>query len=194
MCGQIFTAQAPPAAEGEKYDDTVASMIALLKYGTGQPFYRQDRLQKSLGVPLPASTQWDIVSAHAAILVPASDELIRQAAQGQVLHNDDTTVKILELVNAQEQIESGEDRSPDQRRGTFTSGIVATATGHRIALFFSGRKHGGENLTEVLRHRASDLPAPDPNVRCALPESAQRIGHDRRQLPGPWPAAVRRRQ
>ena len=68
LCGQIFTAQAPPAAEGEKYDDTVASMIALLKYGTGQPFYRQDRLQKSLGVPLPASTQWDIVSAHAAIL------------------------------------------------------------------------------------------------------------------------------
>ena len=84
LCGQIFTAQAPAAVVGaEKYDATVASMVALLKYGTGQPFYRQDKLQKSLGVPLPASTQWEIVSAQAPTLAPASDELIRQAAQGR---------------------------------------------------------------------------------------------------------------
>ena len=37
------------------------SMIALLKYGSGVPFYRLERLQESLGIPLPASTQWDIV-------------------------------------------------------------------------------------------------------------------------------------
>jgi transposase len=160
LCGQIFTAQAPPAAEGEKYDDTVASMVALLKYGTGQPFYRQDKLQKSLGVPLPASTQWDIVSAQVPTLAPVSDELIRQAAQGAVIHNDDTTVKILELVNAKEKAEAGKEPFPDRRTGTFTSGIVATAAGHRIALFFSGRQHGGENLADVLRHRASDLPPP----------------------------------
>jgi transposase len=163
LCGQIFTAQAPPAAEGEKYDDTVASMVALLKYGTGQPFHRQDRLQKSLGVPLPASTQWEIVSAQAPALAPASDELIRQAAQGTLIHNDDTTVKILELVHAKEKKASGEEEPfPDssERTGTFTSGIVATSAGHRIALFFSGRKHGGENLAHVLRQRASDLPPP----------------------------------
>jgi transposase len=163
LCGQIFTAQSPPAAEGEKYDDTVASMVALLKYGTGQPFHRQDRLQKSLGVPLPASTQWEIVSAQAPALAPASDELIRQAAQGTLIHNDDTTVKILELVHAKKKTASGEeDPSPDssERTGTFTSGIIATSAGHRIALFFSGRKHGGENLADVLRQRASDLPPP----------------------------------
>jgi len=164
LCGEIFTAQAPPAVAGaEKYDATVASMVALLKYGTGQPFHRQDKLQKSLGVPLPASTQWEIVSDAAPSLAPASDELIRQAAQGTVLYNDDTTVKILELVHAQENTAPcEEDRSPDscERTGTFTSGIVATAAGHRIALFFSGRKHGGENLADVLRHRARDLPPP----------------------------------
>ena len=77
-------------------------MIALLKYGTGQPFHRQEKLQESLGIPLPASTQWDIVAAQAPTLAPASDELIRQAAQGDVLHNDDTTVKILELIDAKE--------------------------------------------------------------------------------------------
>ena len=164
LCGEIFTAQAPEGIAGaEKYDATVASMVALLKYGTGQPFHRQDKLQKSLGVPLPASTQWDIVAAAAPELTPASDELIRQAAQGTVVHNDDTTVKILELMHAKEKTASDEeDPSPDssQRTGTFTSGIVATSAGHRIALFFSGRKHGGENLADVLRHRAVDLPPP----------------------------------
>jgi transposase len=178
LCGEIFTAQPPEGIAGaEKYDATVASMIALLKYGTGQPFHRQDKLQKSLGVPLPASTQWEIVAVAAAELTPASDELIRQAAQGAVVHNDDTTVKILELMHAKEKTASDEqDASPDssdfggpiemgapsraERTGTFTSGIVATSAGHRIALFFSGRKHGGENLADVLRQRASDLPPP----------------------------------
>lgn len=164
LCGEIFTAQAPAAVEGaEKYDATVPSMIALLKYGTGQPFHRQDKLQKSLGVPLPASTQWDIVAAAAPELTPASNELIRQAAQGTLIHNDDTTVKILELMHAKETATSDEQASsPDssERTGTFTSGIVATSAGHRIALFFSGRKHGGENLTDVLRQRAADLPPP----------------------------------
>jgi transposase len=170
LCGQIFTAQAPAAVAGaEKYDATVASMVALLKYGTGQPFYRQDKLQKSLGVPLPASTQWEIVSAQAPTLAPASDELIRQAAQGEVLHNDDTTVKILELVHAKENSqtsaeadESSEDPTPasSERTGTFTSGIVSTSAEHRIALFFSGKQHAGENLDQVLRQRAADLPPP----------------------------------
>jgi transposase len=163
LCGEIFTAEPPEGIAGaDKYDATVASMVALLKYGTGQPFHRQDKLQKSLGVPLPASTQWDIVSAAAPELTPASDELIRQAAQGTIVHNDDTTVKILELMRAKEKTASGENPSADssERRGMFTSGIVATVAGHRIALFFSGRKHGGENLADVLRQRASDLPPP----------------------------------
>ena len=46
----------------EKYDATAGSMIALLKYGTGMPFHREEKLQGNLGIPLPASTQWDIVA------------------------------------------------------------------------------------------------------------------------------------
>src|SRR6185312_15464518 len=81
-----------------KYDATAGSMIGLLKYGSGLPFNRLDGLQGNLEIPLPASTQWEIVRAVAANLAPAFEELIRQAAQGEVLHNDDTTVKILELM------------------------------------------------------------------------------------------------
>lgn len=47
-----------------------------------------------------------------------------------------------------------------ERRGLFTSGFVSTSEGRRIALFFSGRRHAGENLADVLAHRAGDLPAP----------------------------------
>jgi hypothetical protein len=42
----------------------------------------------------------------------------------------------------------------------FTSGIVSTREGRRIALFFSGRQHAGENLRDVLTQRAAGLPPP----------------------------------
>ena len=46
------------------------------------------------------------------------------------------------------------------RTGLFTSGVVATGSGQRIALFFSGVRHAGENLQEVLLRRSMDLPPP----------------------------------
>src|SRR3990172_3576399 len=53
------------------YDHTVASMIGLLKYGSGLPFNRVQRLQGSCELPLAASTQWDIVHAAASLIAPA---------------------------------------------------------------------------------------------------------------------------
>jgi transposase len=162
LCGRVFTAAAPAEVGSAKYDATAGSMIALLKYGSGLPFNRLEGLQGYLEVPLPASTQWDIVQAVAARLTPAFDELIRQAAQGDVLHNDDTTVKILELIGqrGRPEILAGAKDETDGRTGLFTSGVVALRDGHRVALFFSGRRHAGENLAEVLRHRAAELPPP----------------------------------
>jgi len=164
LCGQVFTAPAPAEAEHDKYDATAGSMIGLLKYGSGLPFNRLEGLQGHLEIPLPASTQWDIVQAVATSLTPAFDELIRQAAQGDVLHNDDTTVKILELMGQrrQEVLARAEEeaKDADQRSGLYTSGVVALRDGHRVALFFSGHRHAGENLAQVLKHRAEELPPP----------------------------------
>ena len=158
LCGKVFTAELAEAAGTRKYDAKAASMIALLKYGSGLPFNRLEGLQRNLEIPLPASTQWDIVSAFTPGIEPAFEELIRQAAQGDVLHNDDTTVKILELMgNHARQVD---DASAASRRGLFTSGVVATREGRRVALFFSGRRHAGENLAEVLKLRAAQLDAP----------------------------------
>jgi len=164
LCGQVFTAPAPAEAASDKYDATAGSMIGLLKYGSGLPFNRLEGLQGYLGIPLPASTQWDIVAAVAANLEPAFAELIRQAAQGDVLHNDDTTVKILEFMGQRRQEalaraqEEGDDTDPHS--GLFTSGVVALREGHQVALFLSGPRHAGENLAQVLKLRAQQLPPP----------------------------------
>jgi transposase len=164
LCGEVFTAAAPQGVGSQKYDATSGSMIALLKYGSGMPFNRSEGLQGSLGVPLPASTQWEIVWAKAEKIAPAYEELICQAAQGEVVYNDDTTVKILEFMGSRAKElafanDSAKQESSD-RRGLFTSGVVSTRDGRRIALFFSGRKHAGENLKDVLVRRAETLDAP----------------------------------
>ena len=94
-CGQVFTAQEPEGVGPDKYDETAAAMIAQLKYGAGTPFYRLEQLESQLGIPLPAATQWEIVEEAAQVIKPARDELIRQAAQGTVVHNDDTSMRVL---------------------------------------------------------------------------------------------------
>jgi transposase len=165
LCGEVFTADAPQAVGPQKYDASSGSMIALLKYGSGLPFYRLEGLEESLGIPLPASTQWEIVKELAAAIAPAYKELITQAAQGEVLHNDDTTMTILALKQYSpekpEPAQDFEDCEPaPQRSGIFTSGIVSTCAGQKIALFFTGHKHAGENLTEVLKKRTKELGPP----------------------------------
>lgn len=157
LCGEVFTAKAPEGIGEEKYDAASASMIGLLKYGSGLPFNRLQRLQGNLGIPLPASTQWEIVESASRKIIPVYKELIRQAAQGEVLHNDDTTMKILDLMgqNQDKREEGAKDSS--ERKGLFTSGIISKIDNHKIALFFTGRKHAGENLEQVLAMRASKL-------------------------------------
>lgn len=159
LCGEVFTARAPEGVGSEKYDETASSMVALVKYGTGLPFNRIEKLQASLGIPLPAATQWELVRRAWERIAPAYEELVRQAAQGEVLHNDDTTMKILELCG-QSRDDAMDDDKADERTGVFTSGIVSVSGGRKIALFFTGRKHAGENLEKVLAERAEELGPP----------------------------------
>jgi hypothetical protein len=86
--------------------------------------------------------------------------------------------------------QSGKDETAEDRSGIYTSGIVSTKDGRKIALYFSGHKHAGENLAQVLRRRAQELDAPiqmcDGLVR-DLPEElrvivANCLAHARRQF------------
>ena len=151
LCGEIFTAAAPEAMGNEKYDAAAGAMIALLKYGSGLPFNRLEQLQGALGVPLAASTQWEIVDDGAEKIIVAWQELVGNAAQGSVLYNDDTTARILSLIQ--------ENAAADpKRKGMFTTGILSEVEGHKVALFFTGRNHAGENLAQVLEKRRAKNP------------------------------------
>jgi hypothetical protein len=137
-------------------------MMALLRYGAGMPGNRLDHLQRDLETPVPSSTQWDVLDQRVALIRPAYDELRRQAAQGSVVHNDDTYVRILAFMGKRraELLLHGELEDPE-RTGLFTTAIVSISEARQpIAVFATGCKHAGENLTALLAQRAADLPPP----------------------------------
>ncbi|MFC1611097.1 IS66 family transposase, partial [Myxococcota bacterium] len=154
-CSAIFTAPLPAAAgPPEKFDESVTSTIGLLRYGFGMPFNRLERLQESVNIPLPASTQWDLVNRSAHYLEPVFIELIREAATGEILYNDDTTMRILELLEERKKKPPSEKSKGRERTGTFTTGVISTVGERQIALYLTGPNHAGENLETVLAERA----------------------------------------
>ena len=175
LCGKVFTADSPKditqpserentdVAEKKtkvaKYDETAGSMIANMKYGSGFPWYRMEKLQENLGIPLSASTQWDIVEKVANRIHPVFEELKKHAAQGEVIHNDDTIMKVMELMNPPgKQSEQGQKKTG--RSGVFTTGILSIKDQRKTALFYTGTKHAGENLEDLLKKRDEDRSPP----------------------------------
>lgn len=161
-CGEVFTAEQPEEARGEKYDATAAAMIAVLHYGAGVPFHRLDRVQDQLGTPLPSSTQWEVARDRAEAVVPAYEELMNEAAQADLVHTDDTYACILDLVGERraDLMKEGSLANPE-RTGLFTTAMVSKVDDTKtIALFATGRAHAGENLDALLEQRAEGLASP----------------------------------
>jgi transposase len=160
LCGVIFTAKTPDGVGEDKYDAKAIAMVALLKYGSGMPFYRLESLQKALDIPLPDATQWEMVCSGLKPLTPVADKLFDTAANGQLFHNDDTSARILEYMGKRGK-KAPPDKSLDpKRKGLFTTGIIAQSGDNRISIFSSGRHHAGENLRKLLQKRKLGLEAP----------------------------------
>jgi transposase len=160
VCGQLFSATPPVEAGQEKYAPNVAPMLAILRYGYGLPMNRMAQLQEDVGVPLPSGTQWELIDEHGLELAGVYEGFLRYAADGEIFFNDDTPVKILTV---QKQIRQDEDRPAVERHprtGVFTTGIVVKKGEHTLTLFFSGRRHAGENLQALLDRRSGALDAP----------------------------------
>jgi hypothetical protein len=155
LCGALLTAPPPPEAGLDKYDSSNGIMLVLLRYGAGLPMYRIAKWQTYFGVPLPPSTQWELIEAVSEIPELIYQALSDEAAQGQVLFNDDTHMRVQSL---RQEIATAPE-SP-KRTGIFTTGIIAKVEQRQIALFFTGQKHAGENLNELLRRRAAHRPPP----------------------------------
>lgn len=158
-CLEIFTAELPEGVDAEKYDANATAMVALLHYGSGMPFNRLEKLQESVGVPLPSSTQYEMVEKGAKALAPVFEELIDTAAQGDLIHNDDTTAKILDWMGKRKNNRPIDEAKPD-RSGLFTTGIISIKGDQRISLYYTGTQHAGENLASLLAHRKLELNPP----------------------------------
>jgi len=168
----------------EKFDATADVAIALMKYGAGMPLYRLSRLQTLMGVPVPVATQFERCEAAAEVIQPVFLELQRQAAAGEVLHTDDTGVTILACLKENERLPA------DARQGLHTTGIGARVGEHAVALYFSGRRHSGENLAALITQRPQNLTPPivmaDAESKNWIGEFAQVVAkclaHGRRQF------------
>jgi transposase len=161
LCGKLEKAQLPAEAGAEKYDPTVASTVAVLRYGQGLPLNRLQQLQSSAGIPLPASVQWELVrDALDQGIGAAYQHFLTTAAQGQLVHNDDTNMTVLELSAKIRKNETVHDEKP-ARKGVYTTNILSRDdTRPTISLFFTGARHAGENLRALLSRRLTDLPPP----------------------------------
>src|SRR5215813_8717396 len=150
-CQQRYVAPLPEGVNEERYDATCDATIALMRYGGGLPWHRQAGLQAMGGVPLAEATMWERCEATADAAMGIFLRLIRLAAGGEIMHTDDTWVRILSCLK--------EDKA-EKGWATNTSGIVVKTGGRKIALYLSGRRHAGENLAELLAKRDERLARP----------------------------------
>lgn len=158
LCQKIFTAKLPDGVAGNSRSDYAAkAIVTLLKYRGGIPFYRQGQVQEILGAPVSASEIWEMTEDVANALQPIHSVLCQMASNAPLIHNDDTTAKILSRMKELKKL--GEEA---ERTGTFTTGIVAIfdETGVTINLFFTGKNHAGENLNNLLNDRDKNLVPP----------------------------------
>lgn len=145
VCNIIFTPNVTEELqEKPKYDASCAVAIAIHKYSLGATFYRMDKFQSMLGIPVPKSTQWDLVDDLYDAINPVFSALEHLAAQSDDLKFDDSPHKILKLP------------MDSKRKSCVTTGIIAHHNKHPIKLLYTGVNLAGENVNNLLEQRIVD--------------------------------------
>ena len=156
-CGQLFTASVPAAAGTEKYTARARAVLALARYYLGLPWHRLEGFQALVGVPVPDATQWDQGEIVGDCSYPIFLQLEKEAAQGEVIFQDDTPGRVLTLMK-ENQLARAKARAqgktkPNERTGMQTTALIVQVGDHRICLYYTGRRHAGENLEALLTKR-----------------------------------------
>ena len=147
-----------------------------------------------LGVPVPDATQWDQIEKVGDGSYRVFAHLERLAAQGELIHQDDTSVRMRSLIDENRTMRAhaeapGFSRSTE-RTGMFTTALVVQVGERTICLYDSGRAHAGENLKALLAQRQAGLDKPlvmsDALSRNAVDEDGlircHCLAHGRRQF------------
>jgi transposase len=163
-CGQIFTASLPTEAGEDKYSPRARAVLAIGRYYLGLPLYRLQSYQAMLGVPVADATQWDQIEKVGDCSYVVFAYLETLAAQGELIYQDDTSVRILTLLKENQERQAraeamGFSRSKE-RTGMFTTALVVKVGERILCLYYSGRSHAGENLAALLEQREAEQGKP----------------------------------
>lgn len=170
LCQKIFEADFADK-DSAKYDSRMVALIVVLKYLMSMPFFRITRFLEQFKIPFPASTQWDLVDGLAQKLEFFWIYWIELSVESKTFCIDDTTGKVLTLIkenkersaaNKAEEVtgKTAKKTKDSPRVEICTSGILCELScGHKLSLFFTGRKNAGENLDVLLEKRSSSEPA-----------------------------------
>jgi transposase len=142
-CGQIFKADLPPEAGDEKYDASAKISIVMNKYSSGTPFYRLAAQQEQQLIPLPPSTQWDLVEEVADSMLPVYIELEKQTATAELFFIDDSPHLVL-----------------DAGKKHNLTGVVARVGEKWVTLYLMGEGQAGKKIAALLKKRPPGLPPP----------------------------------
>ena len=163
-CGQMFTAPLPAEAGTEKYSPRARAVLAVSRYYLGLPFFRVEAYQAMLGVPVPDATQWDQIEQLGDCSYKVFAYLETLAAQGELIHQDDTSVRILSLMAENRTHQTAAEAlgcaRSQERTGMFTTALVVKVGEQTICLYYSSRSHAGENLQALLEQREAERDKP----------------------------------
>lgn len=168
-CMKIFRANFPKEVITQpKADFAAKALVCISKYQLGTPLYRLEAWQKLQHLPISDSEMWEWTESVALILQPLHQTLVKIAASSNLIHNDDTTAKVLDLMaenlvikkEQEEQAKKGKNNKNQRRVGIYTTAMLAKQDDHEIAIYVTGRQNAGENLDDLLDNRPKDLKRP----------------------------------
>src|SRR5437763_12067165 len=117
-----------------------------------------------LGVPVPDATQWDEIEVVGDCACEVFAQMEREAAQGELIFHDDTAVRILAVIEENRDLVAAAQAqgvsTPKERTGMHTTALVVKVGEHTAILYYSSRRHAGENLQALLDQRAAGLDKP----------------------------------
>jgi transposase len=163
-CGEVFTAPLPVDAGAEKYSPRARAVLAVSRSYLGLPFYRVEGYQAMLGVPVSDATQWDQIEKVGDCAYRVFAQMEHVAAQGELIFQDDTAVRILSLMQENIKLISAAAAqglsTPTERTGMHTTALAVKVGEHLAILYYSSRRHAGENLQGLLDKREVGLEKP----------------------------------
>jgi len=123
----------------------------------GLPWHRLKGFQALVGVPVPDATPWDQGEIVGDWTHPIFKWVEKEAAQGEVIFQDDTPGRVLALIEENQQARARAQAQgkaqTTERTGMQTTALIVQVGARRIGLYYTGRRHAGENLEQLLTKR-----------------------------------------